>query len=109
MGGAHAKYWEKDMQECKMSVENPEGKSTLSRPICRWEDNLKMYLKGIVREDVEWLFLAQYSNIRLAQYSNIWLAQYSNIWLAQYSNIWLAQYSNIWLALENAVTNLRVP
>jgi hypothetical protein len=54
------------MHECRMLVENPEGKSTLGRPRCRWEDNIKMYLQGIVREDVECLFLAKYRNNWLA-------------------------------------------
>jgi len=54
------------MHECRMLVESAEGKSTLGRPICRWEGDIKMYLKGIVGEDVEWLFLAQYRNKWLA-------------------------------------------
>jgi hypothetical protein len=29
MGGAHVKYWGKDMHECRMLGENPEGKSTI--------------------------------------------------------------------------------
>jgi hypothetical protein len=56
LGGARAKYWEKYTLECRMLVENPEEKSALARPICRWENNIKIYLKGIVRKDVEWLF-----------------------------------------------------
>jgi hypothetical protein len=66
MGGKRAKYWEKDMHECRMLVENPEGKSTLRKFIRRWEYNINMYLKVVVGEDVEWLFLAQYRNNWLA-------------------------------------------
>jgi len=40
MGGTRAKYWEKDMHECRMLVENPEGKSTLGKFIGRWEYNI---------------------------------------------------------------------
>jgi hypothetical protein len=31
----------------------------LERPRRRWEDNIKMYLKEIVSEDVDWIYLAQ--------------------------------------------------
>lgn len=65
------------MHERRMLVEIAEGKSTLGRPKCRWEGDIKIYLKGIFGEDVEWRFLAQ--------------------------------YRNNWLALENAMTNRRVP
>jgi hypothetical protein len=50
------------MHECRLLLEKPEGKSTLGRNGCRKEQNTKMYLKIIVREDVEWPFLAQYRN-----------------------------------------------
>jgi hypothetical protein len=30
---------------CRVLVGKPEGKSPLERPICRWEDNIKMALK----------------------------------------------------------------
>ena len=31
----------------------------LERPRRRWEDNINMYLKEIVSEDVDWIYLAQ--------------------------------------------------
>jgi hypothetical protein len=35
-----------------------EGMRLLGRPKRRWENNIKMYIKGIVREGVEWIHLA---------------------------------------------------
>jgi hypothetical protein len=31
----------------RILVEKPEGKRPLGRPICRWVDNIKIYLKEI--------------------------------------------------------------
>jgi hypothetical protein len=39
----------------KILVEKPEGKRTLGRPGCRWEDNIKIDLKEIGCEDVNWI------------------------------------------------------
>jgi hypothetical protein len=36
----------------------PEGKRPLAKPRCRWEDNIKIYLRGIRWEDVNWINLA---------------------------------------------------
>jgi hypothetical protein len=47
-------------------LEKPEGKSTLGRNGCRYEDNIKIYLKLMATEDVEWPFLAQCRNNSLA-------------------------------------------
>jgi hypothetical protein len=37
----------------------PEGKIKLGRQMRRWEDGIKIYLKGIGCEGVEWIQLAQ--------------------------------------------------
>jgi hypothetical protein len=31
--------------ECRVLVGKPEGKKAFERPICRWEDNIKMALR----------------------------------------------------------------
>jgi hypothetical protein len=43
----------------KTLVEKPEGKRTLVRPRHRWEDNIKLDLREIGLEGVDWLHLAQ--------------------------------------------------
>jgi len=40
-------------------VGKPEGKRLLGRPMCRWEDNIRMDLREIVWEVVDWIHLAQ--------------------------------------------------
>jgi hypothetical protein len=40
-------------------VGNPERKRQLGRPRCRWEDNIRMDLKKIGWEGVDWMHLAQ--------------------------------------------------
>ena len=37
----------------------PEGKSTLGRPRCRWEDNIKMDVQEVGCGVMEWIELAQ--------------------------------------------------
>jgi hypothetical protein len=43
----------------KVLVEKPEGKRPLGRPMRRWEDNIRMDLREIRWEDVDWIHLAQ--------------------------------------------------
>ena len=38
--------------KCSVLVWKPEGKKSLCRPRCRWEDNIKMYFKEIDLEVV---------------------------------------------------------
>jgi hypothetical protein len=38
---------------------NPEGKRTLGRPRCRWVDNMKMDLREIGWDAMDWFDLAQ--------------------------------------------------
>jgi hypothetical protein len=40
-------------------VENPKGKRPLRRPKRRWEDGIRMDLREIVGENVEYVQLAQ--------------------------------------------------
>jgi hypothetical protein len=43
----------------RVLVGNPEGKRPLERPMCRWEDGIKMDPSEICWGDVEWIHLAQ--------------------------------------------------
>jgi len=43
----------------RVLVGRPEDKRPTGRPWRRWEDNVKMDLKGIGWEGVEWILLAQ--------------------------------------------------
>jgi hypothetical protein len=40
-------------------IGKPERKRPLARPMCRWEDNVKKYLKETDCEGVDWIHLAQ--------------------------------------------------
>jgi len=43
---------------CKILVRKPEGWRPLGRPRHRWEDNVRMYLREIGWENVDWMHLA---------------------------------------------------
>jgi hypothetical protein len=43
----------------KILVGKPEGKRPLGRPRHRWEDNIKMDLREIEWEGVEWIHMVQ--------------------------------------------------
>jgi hypothetical protein len=43
----------------KIFVRKPEGKRPRGRPRRRWEDNIRMDLKEIVWEGVDWIHLVQ--------------------------------------------------
>jgi hypothetical protein len=43
----------------KSSADKPEGKRSLGRRGYRWEDNIKVDLKEIVCEGVDWIHVAQ--------------------------------------------------
>jgi hypothetical protein len=43
----------------KRWVGKPEGKRPLGRPMCRWEDNMRIDLREIGWEGVDWVHLAQ--------------------------------------------------
>jgi hypothetical protein len=42
----------------RVLVGKPEGKTPLGRPRCRWEDNIKMYLKEAGCRGMDWIELA---------------------------------------------------
>jgi hypothetical protein len=44
---------------CRILVGKPEGKRPLGRPRCRWLDNIKIDLREIGWDDVDWKDLAQ--------------------------------------------------
>jgi len=46
----------------KILVRKPEGKRPLGRPRHRWEDNIKMYLKEIGYEGVNWIHVVQHKD-----------------------------------------------
>jgi hypothetical protein len=43
----------------RILVEKPEGKIPLGRPRRRWVDNIKIYLREIEWDGVDWIDLAQ--------------------------------------------------
>jgi hypothetical protein len=43
----------------RILVGNPEGKRPLERPRCWWVDNIKMYLREIGWDGMDWINLAQ--------------------------------------------------
>jgi len=43
----------------KILVRKPNGKRTLRRPRCIWEGNIRMDLREIGWEDVDWIHLVQ--------------------------------------------------
>jgi hypothetical protein len=43
----------------KIWLESLKGKRPLRRPTCRWEDNIKMDIKDMGWESVNWINLAQ--------------------------------------------------
>jgi hypothetical protein len=47
-------------EECyRILVGKPEAKRPLARPICRWVDNIKIDLREIGWDGVDWIDLAQ--------------------------------------------------
>jgi hypothetical protein len=43
----------------KISVEKLEGTRPLGKPRRKWDDNIKMDLKEIVYEGIDWIYLAR--------------------------------------------------
>jgi hypothetical protein len=43
----------------RILVGKPEGKSPLGRPRCRWVDNIKMDIREIGWDGVDWINMAQ--------------------------------------------------
>jgi hypothetical protein len=46
----------------RILVDTPEGKRPLGRPRRRWVDNIKMDLRGIGSDGVDWIDMAQNRN-----------------------------------------------
>jgi hypothetical protein len=40
-------------------LQGPEGKRPVGRPRCRWEENIKMYLREIGIHGTNWIWLTQ--------------------------------------------------
>jgi hypothetical protein len=58
MGGACSTNWKK-RNVCRILVGRPEGKRPLGRPRRRWVDNIKMDLRGIGWDYLDWIDMAQ--------------------------------------------------
>jgi hypothetical protein len=43
----------------RILVGKPEGKRPLGRPMCRWVDNIKMNMKEIGWDGMDWIDLAE--------------------------------------------------
>jgi hypothetical protein len=56
--GYVARMWEK-RNAYRILVGKPEGKRPLGRPRRRWVDNIKMDLRGIGWDGVEWIDMAE--------------------------------------------------
>jgi hypothetical protein len=48
-----------EKNECRILMENPEGKRPLEILRRRWVDNIKMGLREIGKGDMDWIVLAE--------------------------------------------------
>jgi hypothetical protein len=58
-GAGHDACMEEGRGVYRVLVGRPEGKRPLGRPRCRWEDNIKLYLREITINGANWIQLAQ--------------------------------------------------
>jgi hypothetical protein len=58
MGGACSTNGDK-RNSYRILAGKPEGKSPLGRPRCRWVDNIKMDLREIGCDEVDWIDMVQ--------------------------------------------------
>jgi hypothetical protein len=58
MGGACSTNGEK-RNACRILVGKPEGKRPLGRPRRRWVDNIKIHIREIGWDGMDWIDLAQ--------------------------------------------------
>jgi hypothetical protein len=58
MGRASSTHGEKS-NTCRILVRKPEGKTPLGSPRRRWEDNIKLDLREIGWDDMDWIDMAQ--------------------------------------------------
>jgi hypothetical protein len=56
---------------CRILVGMPEGKKPLGRPRCRWVDNIKMDLREIEWDGMDWIDLAQDRDQRMVLVNTI--------------------------------------
>jgi hypothetical protein len=61
MSGACSTYGER-RSVYRVLVGKPEGRNTLGRPRCRWEDNIKMDLQEVRFGNTDWIELAKDSD-----------------------------------------------
>ena len=54
----HIAHMEQSRNAYRVLVGKPEGKRPLGRQRCRWEDNIKMYLREMGCDPGEWIDLA---------------------------------------------------
>jgi hypothetical protein len=55
----HVAYMWKGTSVYRVLVERPKWKRPLGRPRCEWEDNIKMDLRGMEINGVNWIQLTQ--------------------------------------------------
>jgi len=55
MGGACSAYGGDKRGVYRVLVGKPEGKRPLGRPMCRWENNIKMDLHEVGFEGMDWI------------------------------------------------------
>ena len=60
MGWACSAYGGQDLYRVLMG--KPEGKRTLGRPRCRWDDNIKIDIQDVGCGGMDWIELAQDRN-----------------------------------------------
>jgi hypothetical protein len=57
--GGNRKRKEEMRHAVRILLGKPKGNRPLGRPRCRWEDDIKMNVKEIGYEDVEWIRVTQ--------------------------------------------------
>jgi hypothetical protein len=60
--GRHVVHTHKEEIHTTYFVEIPEGKSPLGKTRRRWEDTLKIDLKGYGSQSVNWIYFVHYRN-----------------------------------------------
>jgi hypothetical protein len=55
----HVPRMREKRNEYRILVENPEGKRPLGRPRRRWVDNIRMDLREIECDGIDWIYMAQ--------------------------------------------------
>jgi hypothetical protein len=58
MGRAYSTNWEK-RNAYRILEEKTDGQRPLGKPRCRWVDNIKIDLREIEWDGMDWIYLAQ--------------------------------------------------